>query len=317
MAITEEQCNNLLNKIENDCREARKKRVELERLQKQMVVEPVEDLKTINNISFSETVEYTPMEDEFNDELSFYLDNYKKLDDQFTYEDVISILPTKENYDYEDIINRLIAESYKEIKEINDLLLEDSTITKEELLEYKSLIDKEKKKISYIRKSTVEEKEISVKEHKNNIVLVPTIGGNIRVIDELEHIPSDYYESFLELINSIINGTFKKVKTFTSNSQLTGISEVKAFKTRVVFSRLDKNTYAIITAFIKKTDTDRFYKDTLTRKVGHFKENETLLKNLVKDEKFMAENAKNVEDLFTLLNVKENSKEYKKVNDND
>lgn len=317
MAITEKEVNKLLVQIEKECREAKKKRTELNRLKKQIVVEPQEE-KVILTEEIDNTIK-TNIQEEYNfdDEISFYLDNYNKLDDQFTYNDIISILPTKDNYDYEDIINRLIAESYKEIKEINELLLDDQTLGKEELLEFKGLIEKEHKKIEYIRKSMIEEKETVINEHKNKIVLVPTIGGNIRVIDELEHIPLDYYESFLELINSIINGTFKNVKTFTSNSQLAGISEVKGFKTRVVFSRLDKNTYALITAFIKKSDIDKLYKDTLTRKVSHFKENESLLKNRIKDTDFMRENDKYVEELFNLLDSKDNNKEYKKVNSND
>ena len=124
----------------------------MNRLKKQIIVEPTEDITTVNDVSSKETVEYTPIEDEFIDEISFYLENYKKLDDQFTYEDVISVLPTKDSYNYEDIINRLIAESYKEIKEINELIAADETITKEELIECKALIEKEKKKIAYISK---------------------------------------------------------------------------------------------------------------------------------------------------------------------
>mgnify|MGYP006916033496 CR=1 FL=1 len=317
MAITEKEVSKLLIQIEKKCREAGKKRTELDRLKKQIIAEPVEE-KVVLTEELDNTIKTNIQEEySFDDEISFYLDNYKKLDDQFTYDDVISILPTKDSYDYEDIVNRLIAESYKEIKEINELLLDDQTIGKEELLEFKGLIEKEHKKIDYIRKSMIEEKETTVKEHKNKIVLVPTIGGNIRVIDELEHIPLDYYDSFLELINSIINGTFKNVKTFTSNSQLAGISEVKGFKTRVVFSRLDKNTYALITAFIKKSDIDKLYKDTLTRKVSHFKENESVLKKKINDPKFMVENDQYVEELFNLLNSKDNNKEYKKVNSND
>ena len=161
------------------------------------------------------------------------------------------------------------------------------------------------------------EEIVEVQEHKNRIVLIPTISGNIRVIDELEHIPSDYYDSFLELINSIINGTFKNVKTFTSNYHLTGISEVKGFKTRVVFSRLDKNTYGLITAFVKKTDTDKLYKDTLTRKVSHFKENEAKLKEKIKDKEFMELNDLYVEELFNLISPKEAEVELKKVNNHD
>lgn len=318
MAIIEKDVTELLKQVENGCKEARIKRSELNRLKKQFITEPEEENIIINKIIDEDKQEYALEENDFSDEISFYLDNYKKLDDQFTYEDVISILPTQDSYDYEDIINRLIAESYKEIKEINELLIEDSTISKEELLEYRGLIEKEKKKIEYIRKSTIEEKETTtINENKNKIVLVPTIGGNIRVIDELEHIAGDYYDSFLELINSIIKGTFKNVKTFSSNGQLMGISEVKAFKTRVVFSRLDKNTYALITAFIKKSDTDKLYKDTLIRKVSHFKENESVLKKKINDPEFMAENDKYVEELFNLLDSKDNNKEYKKVNSND
>lgn len=313
MNINEETCNKLLKEIEKKCKESRKKQIEINRLKKQFDNGIIEE-KDINIIKEEKNTNIeSTIEDVLSDELTFYLDNYKKLDDQFTYEDVIDTIPSKDNYYYEDIINRLIAESYKEIKDINELLLEDSNLTKKELLELKALIDKEKTKINYLRKSMKEEEKIITKEHKNKIVLVPTIGGNIRVIDELEHIPSDYYESFLELINSIINSKFKNVKTLNSNPQLMGVSEVKAFKTRVVFQRIDKNTYALITAFIKKSDTDKLYKESLVRKVSHFKENEQLLKNLIKDEKFMEENDKYVEELFNILNIKEN----KKVNSND
>ncbi len=316
MAITEKQVNDLLKVIEYGCKEARLKRSELLRLKKQMHSDTVEeDINKSQKIKPVTSSEISNEDDDFNDEISFYLENYKTLDDNFTYEDIISVIPTKDNYNYEDIINRLIAESYKEINEINELLMEDDSITKEELVECKALIEKEKLKIKYLRKSMLEEDEIIIKDHKNKIVLVPTIGGNIRVIDELEHIPIEYYDSFLELINSIIDGRFKNVKTFANNNQLVGVSEVKGFKTRVVFGRLDKNTYALITAFVKKTDTDKLYKDTLKRKVSHFKENETRLKEKIKDNEFMELNDQYVEELFNLLNPKDN--ELKKVNNHD
>ena len=318
MAITEKDVNDLLKVIEYGCREARLKRSELLRLKKQIhsdTAEEENDKSMIENpITSSEVI---IEDDDFNDEISFYLDSYKTLDDNFTYEDIIRIIPTKDNYNYEDITNRLIAESYKEIKEIDELIVEDETITKEELKECLALIEKEQTKIKYIRRSKQEEEEVITNEHKNRIVLVPTIGGNIRVIDELEHIPSEYYDSFLELINSIVNGTFKNVKTFTSNPQLTGVSEVKGFKTRVVFSRLDKNTYGLITAFVKKTDTDKLYKETLTRKVTHFRENESKLKEKIKDSEFMELNDLYIAELFNLISPKETDIELKKVNNHD
>lgn len=317
MAITEKGINDLLKVIESGCKEARLKRAELSRLKKHLHSDTIEEsIDNSNDLKLVASSEIVLEDDDFNDEISFYLDNYKTLDDSFTYEDIINILPTKDNYYYEDIISRLIAESYKEIKEINEFLLDDS-LSKEELIECKDLINKEKTKIKYIREFMNKEEIVEVQEHKNRIVLVPTISGNIRVIDELERIPSDYYDSFLELINSIINGTFKNVKTFTSNYHLTGISEVKGFKTRVVFSRLDKNTYGLITAFVKKTDTDKLYKDTLTRKVSHFKENEAKLKEKIKDKEFMELNDLYVEELFNLISPKESEVELKKVNNHD
>lgn len=313
MAITEEQCKELLSSIEKKCKDNRSLRNELNRLKKQYNIEPeIEESNKVIVNSKEVCVEDTEFDND--DEMSFYLDNYKHLDDTFSIQDIIDVLPTKDNYNYDDIVNRLIAESYKEIKEINELLIDDS-LTKEELVECKDLITKEKTKIKYIREARNKEDEEVVQEHKNRIVLVPTIAGNIRVIDELEHIASEYYDSFLELINSIINGRFKNVKTFTSNNNLMGISEVKAFKIRVVFSRLDKNTYALITAFVKKSDNDKLYKETLTKKVNHFKDNEELLKKKLKDEEFMKLNDLYVEELLTLLGSKD--KEDKKVNSHD
>lgn len=313
MAITEEQCKELLSSIEKKCKDNRSLRNELNRLKKQYNIEPeIEESNKVIVNSKEVYVEDTEFDND--DEMSFYLDNYKHLDDTFSIQDIIDVLPTKDNYNYDDIVNRLIAESYKEIKEINELLIDDS-LTKEELIECKDLITKEKTKIKYIREARNKEDEEVVQEHKNRIVLVPTIAGNIRVIDELEHIASEYYDSFLELINSIINGRFKNVKTFTSNNNLMGISEVKAFKIRVVFSRLDKNTYALITAFVKKSDNDKLYKETLTKKVNHFKDNEELLKKKLKDEEFMKLNDLYVEELLTLLGSKD--KEDKKVNSHD
>ena len=86
--------------------------------------------------------------------------------------------------------------------------------------------------------------------------------GNIRVIDEIEKISKsspEFCSEFLELFQSIQDGSFKRVKRFLNNNKLVGISEVRGFKPRVVFDRIGKNDYAIITAFLKKCDNDRGY----------------------------------------------------------
>ena len=72
--------------------------------------------------------------------------------------------------------------------------------------------------------------------------------------EEIWHLTKDFYPSFLELIKSIEDGTFKGVKRFTNNHDLLGVNEVKAHQVRVGFVRLAVDTYALITAFVKKSD---------------------------------------------------------------
>lgn len=307
--ITEEMCDNLLIDIENKYQMMQKRKADIERLKRQINNDKYEEeTPVIESLDLDEVED----DEEINeDPMSFYVLSYRNLSDEFRLDDIISILPNRSHYDYENIIKRLIAESYKEIKEINELLLSDSSICIEELEEYKGLIGKEQLKIKYLNEAL--NPTIEIEEKKNNIFLVPTIGGNIRVIDEIEDMAIDYYPGFLELINSIINGTFKDVKTFNSNGNLMGLSEVRGSQIRLVFARLNKNTYAIITAFIKKCDTGSLYKDTLNRKAIHYKQNEALFKEKIKDKEFMEANDRAVCDLLSLLNYKENNKEYKKV----
>ena len=76
------------------------------------------------------------------------------------------------------------------------------------------------------------------------------------------------------------NGT-ENIKKFKNNNALNGIIEVKGFQVRVVFARLNKNTYALISAFIKKCDNDNGYVSVLKQKVADYRSiSETLKKNL-------------------------------------
>lgn len=241
-------------------------------------------------------------EDSFEDELAFYLNSYRQLSEDFSEEELRAILPKKKHPKYKDILLRLSLESVKEIKEVTNMLRDNDVTDEEEEICFK-VMDAEKRKIEFIRSRLVqsEKQEEIVEEEKNNIVLVPTLSGNIRVLDDLEHIPSEYYDGFRELISSIVDGTFKGVKMFASNSQLFGISEVKAFKIRVVFTRLSDDTYAIITAFVKKTDKDKLYNESLNNKGREYRTLEPKLKENLNNREFMEENEKSVQQLWNIL----------------
>ena len=253
-------------------------------------------------------------DDSFEDEINYYLRSYRQLDENFKDADIKSILPRKKHPRYKDILLRLSLESVKEIKEVNEILRNEDISADEKIL-CERIIETEKRKIDFIKsrliKSDKEEKD--EQEEKNKIILAPTATGNIRLIDELEHIPNDYYAGFKELIDSIIDGTFKNVKAFASNSELSGLTEVKGFKIRVAFARIDTNTYALISAFIKKSDNDKLYRETLIRKAREYYRLEDSIKQNLSNPEFLEENEKSIQQLFNILSPKETKAERKEI----
>ena len=302
----EQLCRDLLNELQDQEVRISKAKGEISRLKLKKEVINKEIVKdTVNKKILEETKE----EESFDDEVSFYLSNYKQLSENFSDEEINIILPKKKNPRYKDILLRLSLVSVKEIKEVKEILRTEQLSLDEKTL-CEKIIEIENKKIDFIKSKLItnDKEEIEEQEEKNNIILVPMLSGNIRVIDELEHIPNDYYDSFKDLINSIIDGTFKNVKNFTNNSALISISEVKGRQTRVVFKRLNNNSYALITAFIKKCDTDKLYQESLIGKVKEYYLIESMLKDKLNDQEFMDENEKNVLQLFNILSPKEEIK---------
>ena len=104
------------------------------------------------------------------------------------------------------------------------------------------------------------------------------------------------------MLQSIKDGTFKSVKRFTSGSELSGLCEVKDFKVRVVFMRLNKDSYAIISAFVKKSDNDKAYRASLFKKYSDFKLVEDELIDSLSDESFIRLHKTHEEEVFRKLN---------------
>lgn len=249
-----------------------------------------------------ETVESKPTIDEdFEHEIEYYFQALKELPEEDLETEIETVLPSKRNYQYQRIMYRLKAEIIRNIKEIRDFLqeeclsLEEAELENEMALELKRLrlIDQE-----LLRKEHQTEEEIQV---QNNLVFAPTLGGNIRILDEMEHIDPEYYERFAGLFQSIIDGTFKNVQRFSRNSDLAGLCEVKDFKTRVVFKRLDKNTYAVISAFIKKSDNDKGYRNMLSSRYSDYLQIESSLKQNLANEEFASMQQLYTEELFNII----------------
>lgn len=250
----------------------------------------------------------------FEEEIAFYLKKLNKLTKQTLKEMFPKILPEKSNYNYERIIYRLQLEVIKSIGDIEGFI-KDEDLSQEEIILFEEEKAFEKEKLLYLKNVLLpnEEKDLPV---ENTLIFIPTISGNIRVINELEKMPLEYYPAFLDLILSIKNGTFKNAKRFQNNDNITGILEVKGFQVRVLYERLAKNTYAIISAFIKKTTNDNGYRSSLDQKVTDYFAVKDVIKALIDNPEFIEENKVYEQEIFNIL-TSSKEKEKVKVNKND
>lgn len=219
----------------------------------------------IEKQNFEEDDEYEEEQDEDSDYL-YYYEPIKDVSEDISITELEKIikenLPSKNNPNYFKIISRMMAEILKEIMEYEEIK-SDSIGEKEIIEETQKLIDLNKRKINFIR--STKEKETNEEEVKeNNLYFLKTTSGNIYCLNDLDKIKNEYYESFEELFKSIKDGTFKRAKRLNSNNLKTSsLSEVREFKTRVLFDKLDENNYIIIMCVVKKCNYDNGYKKSL------------------------------------------------------
>lgn len=249
-----------------------------------------------------------PIQEMLEDEMLYYIENVREKKGQ----EIVNAFPSTENNHYFKIMLRLKLETIRAIREIKKLMTLTKNISKEELIYYKDELELEIRKLNIINDTLVAKKNASIetevkekKQIKNDLLLVPTMFGNCRVLEELDKIPRDYYEGIKELFLSIENGTFKNIKRFNaSNDGLAGFCEVKDFKIRVVYDRISSTTYSIITVFMKKSDNDKSYLAPLKRKIAEYKKIRPILEKKLSDDSFRKENDFNVAELWNKLGRK-------------
>lgn len=297
---TEEQ---LVAAIDCNNRTSRLMRSEIDKLKriaaaakktkKAPITEPVEETKEIKRPTVDE---------DFEDEIEYYLTLLRELTLENIEAEIETSLPSKKHYQYERILNRLKLESLRSIKEIKDFLIEEG-LSPEDISTFQEEYNLELKKIELINKAL--QPQVDVEEQtetkENNLIFVPTTGGDIRILDEIDSIPAEYYDKFNGLFQSIKDGTFKNAKRFVSNSELAGLCEVKDFKVRVIFVRLNKDSYAVISAFVKKSDNDKGYRASLVKKYNDYQlVEDSLIRNLDNPE-FMQMQKDYEQELFRKL----------------
>lgn len=276
---------------------------------------------TPKNTPLNETTELEevePIEEEY---LYYYYNMKNELttatDHRQVVEAISNTLPSCENKNYSNIVNRIKLELLREINEL-DIMLSEEEIKNDTY--FTSEINNEKEKIHEVIEAInylqTTEKEVQVEKAittNNNLIFLTTPTGSIYAENDLYSIPEEYYESFRELLISIKNGTLKNVKMLNSSNQsVCGISEVKDFKTRIVFDRISSDTYVIISAFTKKCDINSIYIESLANRTSSYRNSKQYLKEMCNDEAFIKENnaiydrlIKNLEDKNLVKTIKD------------
>ena len=280
---------------------ADKKREEIKKLRSAIESTKIVKRDTFEDVISENNIGVLECDDDFDKEVEFYLSDFLDLK-VYDKESIEDVLPSRSNYNYERIVLRIMAEITHDIKDIREIIISDSDMDKDDLEEYKEELLSLTNKRDTLREILLYEEDEIDNNKQNTLIFLPIKGTEeFRIFDELKSIPQEEYAGFLELFESIKNGTFKNIRRFTNNKGLNGAIEVKGHQIRVVFQRLSKDCYGIVSMFMKKTQNNNEYRSTLINRYTEFKSMEKELKEKIKDQDFILKNKQLEEELFTIL----------------
>ena len=238
-------------------------------------------------------------------DISFYLDSIENCQnlDELSY-----LLPKRNTDNFHDIISSILLWIQKEKFEISRFIYSDRNLMdKEELQEFREDVEK----LNYLTKRIQEHYEQETRkqdqkiheESQNQLIFLEKTNGKNGFMAAIDKdIEKECYHELLELLNSIMNGTFKNVKTLIHNNKVKGISEVKLNQSRIIFKRVDRNIFVIIDAFTKKCDSDSIYLVNLENKISEFYQQKEQILELIKSEQYLKEQKKEMEYVLEFLN---------------
>lgn len=285
-------------------KQADTKREEIKKLRSAIESTKLNITESVEKVEKEEVIKYMDDDNDFEKEVEYYLSEFLNLK-EYTKDSIEEVLPSRNNYNYEKIILRIMAEVTHDIKDIKEIIITDSfSMEKSELEEYKSeLLGTVEKRdlLKEILFTKIDEEE-EIIDKSNKLIFVPIKNSDkVRIFDELKDIPQEEYEGFIELFESIKNGSFKNIRRFVNNEALNGALEVKGYQVRILFQRLSKDCYAIISAFIKKTQNDSGYRNAIKNKYAEYKNIEKNLKESIKDTEFIKKNKEIEDEVFRIL----------------
>lgn len=204
-------------------------------------------------------------------------ENYNYLEN-ITLEELVYYLPKKEENNFQNKINRRMCYLRTLIDSYDTLLLEKDTTEEMRIYIEEARRDIESK-LEYI-KSYAQQKEIVKElEQLNDMKIIYfTYNDQNLVLTDLLKDDIEKYPSYLLLLNSIKEQTFKDVKRISRKT--IRIYEVRYNEQRILFDILNENTIIVIQAFTKKVLSDKKYRLNLERRIVKY----TSAKKEIKEE---------------------------------
>lgn len=235
-----------------------------------------------------------------------YKEYFKKISETKNIDEIISFLPERDNVEFDNILSVILVKLYSQKVEILNFMKQ----YKEDVYEiFESDLNLVEEKIETILDYKEQKDIIKETSTQNKIVFLKNLNNEPIIFQNLKGC-EEYYDSFLELFNSIIDGTLKNFGTYNNNNKINNLFKVKLFKTRIIFSRINEDTFAVLGATIKKCDNDSRHRNFLHHLSLAYENQEQNLINIANNEELLKIEDEYKEKLIYLLENKKKVKTY-------
>ena len=311
----------ILTTIRSNCGVVTGLQREIERLEKaaneNVVEKPTTYCRAIKSQIMS--IEEQAPEDEIGEEAAYFIN----VNDEFPSDIeelrkyLRSMLPSRSNGNYHRIIQRIRLDFIKAYNEYIRLVEEEKASFNKMDIELLTNEANKYKLVANLLHELEYETELDYEEEPepNRIVFMTKASGRPYIQDDLEKdkLTDEHMEEFAELLDSIIDGSFTGAKRLIGGEGVKGICEVKVFGKRILYDRIGPKVYAVITGFIKKTDSNKGYREFIGNRINIYRAYENMMKAWIDDPEYMAHQEELLQEVYKSLGRNIESPEKREV----
>lgn len=198
------------------------------------------------------------------------------------------MLPSKYDVNYEDIIKSILIELYQNLCCANDGLKKHTDNDSQVYLQTE--FDKIRQIIKIIKEYNLEEMEddlVSSDSKKKALMYLTSSSGTVYAESDISEINEEDYPFTLSLIEELSEGRIKREKRFKNFEDLKGISALRKKDSRIIFTRLNNDTFLILGILTKRFQNSGAYRDFLKRRAKKFRDNKDAYKVNLDDQEIL------------------------------